>query len=96
MFVPDLVGRVLQLLLVLADQDDVEAGLGQGQGVLLANTLDSPVVSKVSSRIQRNTLHTMVAPVTRAQAPYLSFILGFLQSPTRRGRRKVRKPLARW
>ena len=37
--VPDLVGHVLQLLLVSADQDDIEAMPGQGQGVLSPNSL---------------------------------------------------------
>ena len=48
-FVPNLVGRVLQLLLVPAHQDDVEAGLGEGQGVLLSNTLNSQ--GSVSRRV---------------------------------------------
>ena len=59
--VPDLVGGVLQLLLVAADQDDVEAGLGEGQGVLLANTLNSQScslsVSQVSSNYQGGAGH---------------------------------------
>lgn len=37
--VPNLVGHVLQLLLVPADQDDVEAVPCQGQGVLFPNSL---------------------------------------------------------
>ena len=68
-FVPDLIGRVLQLLLVLAHQDDVEAGLGQSQGVLLPNTLNSykwSVLGKLSDANLQKSLVTCLVCVLQA------------------------------